>query len=291
MLIDWFTVGAQALNFLILVWLMKRFLYKPILHAIAEREERIAAELADADAHKAEAKKERDEFQHKNQDLDRERAALLGRAKHEAEATGRRLVEEARKTADVVSAKRREMLRNDAKALNQALMRRTQDAVFAIARKALADLATTSLEERIGEVFTRRLREMDGPAKERFGLALTSPAEPAVLRSAFELPAEQRATIQNALNETFSAEVRVRFEIAPDAVSGIELIASGQKVGWSIADYLAALSNGVSDLLEEKETSKEVTDKESTGKGKKNADADAEAEPGAPAAKLAAKGP
>jgi F-type H+-transporting ATPase subunit b len=57
MLIDWFTVGAQALNFLILVWLMKRFLYKPILHAIDEREKRIAAELADADAKKAEAKR------------------------------------------------------------------------------------------------------------------------------------------------------------------------------------------------------------------------------------------
>ena len=55
MLIDWFTVGAQALNFLILVWLLKRFLYKPILHAIDEREKRIAKELADADAKKAEA--------------------------------------------------------------------------------------------------------------------------------------------------------------------------------------------------------------------------------------------
>ena len=43
MLIDWFTVGAQALNFLILVWLMKRFLYKPILHAIDAREKRIAS--------------------------------------------------------------------------------------------------------------------------------------------------------------------------------------------------------------------------------------------------------
>ncbi len=57
MLIDWFTVGAQALNFLILVWLMKRFLYKPILHAIDEREKRIATELANADKKKAEAQK------------------------------------------------------------------------------------------------------------------------------------------------------------------------------------------------------------------------------------------
>jgi F-type H+-transporting ATPase subunit b len=57
MLIDWFTVGAQALNFLILVWLLKRFLYKPILHAIDEREKRIAAELADADAKRPKPKR------------------------------------------------------------------------------------------------------------------------------------------------------------------------------------------------------------------------------------------
>ena len=80
MLIDWFTVGAQVLNFLILVWLMKRFLYKPILNAIDVREKRIAAELADADMKKAEAQKERDEFQHKNEEFDQHRAALLTKA-------------------------------------------------------------------------------------------------------------------------------------------------------------------------------------------------------------------
>ena len=57
MLINWFTVCAQAINFLILVWLLKRFLYKPILHAIDEREKGIATQLADAEAKKAEAQK------------------------------------------------------------------------------------------------------------------------------------------------------------------------------------------------------------------------------------------
>src|SRR3984957_16002698 len=99
MLIDWFTVGAQTLNFLILVWLMKRYLYKPILHTIDEREKRIAAELANADAKKAEAQKEHDEFQHKNADFDQQRAALLSKATDEARAEGQRLLEEARKAA------------------------------------------------------------------------------------------------------------------------------------------------------------------------------------------------
>jgi F-type H+-transporting ATPase subunit b len=256
MLIDWFTVGAQALNFIILVWLLKRFLYKPILNAVDAREKRIAAELADADAKKAEAQKARDEFQHKNQEFDQQRAALLSKATDEANAERQRLLEDARKAADALSAKRQEALRRDADNLNQAIRRRTQQEVFAIARKALMDLATTSLEERIGEVFTRRLRTMDGKAKEGLAEVLKTASEPALVRTAFDLPAAQRAAIQNALNETFSAEVHVRFETAPDLVSGVELTTNGQKIAWSIADYLASLETGVGELLKEKDKPK-----------------------------------
>jgi F-type H+-transporting ATPase subunit b len=253
MLIDWFTVAAQAINFLILVWLMKRFLYKPILHAIDAREERIAKELADADAKKTEAQKERDEFEHKNQEFDQQRAALLSKATDEAQAERQRLLDEARKAAAALSSKRQETLRNEEENLHQAISRRTQQEVFAIARKALTDLATTSLEERLGEVFTRRLREMDGQAKAGFAEALKTASDPAVVRSAFDLPAEQRAAIQNALNETFSAEIHVRFETAPDLISGIEITTNGEKVAWSIADYLASLKKGVDELLKEKD--------------------------------------
>jgi F-type H+-transporting ATPase subunit b len=253
MLIDWFTVGAQALNFIILVWLLKRFLYKPILNAVDAREKRIAAELADADAKRAEAQKERDEFRHKNEEFDQQRATLLSKATDEAKAERQRLLDDARKAADALSAKRQETLRSDALNLNQAIRRRTQQEVFAIARMALTDLATTSLEERMGEVFTRRLHTMDGKAKEGLAEALKTTSEPALMRSAFDLPAEQRTAIQKALNETFSAEVRVRFETAPDLVSGIELTTNGQKVAWSIADYLASLEKGVGALLKEKD--------------------------------------
>jgi F-type H+-transporting ATPase subunit b len=264
MLIDWFTVGAQALNFVILVWLLRRFLYKPILHAIDAREKLVAAELADAAAKKVEAQKDRDEFQHKNEEFDKQRAALLRQATDAAKAERQRLLEDARKAADALSAKRQEALRSDARSLNQAITRRTQQEVFAIARKALMDLTTTSLEERLGEVFTRRLREMGGQAKERLGEALKTAPEPALVRSAFDLPAKQRAAIQNAVNETFSAEIHLRFETAPEVISGIELTANGHKVAWSIADYLVSLEKGVDELLKEKDTRK--------GKAKTSAD-------------------
>jgi F-type H+-transporting ATPase subunit b len=137
--------------------------------------------------------------------------------------------------------------------LNQAISRLTQKEVFAITRKALTDLATTSLEERMGEVFDRRLRELDDKSKSVLGEALKKNSEPALIRSTFDLPEAQRAAVQNALNETFSAEIHIRFETSPDLVSGIELSANGQKVGWSIADYLASLEKGVGELLKEKD--------------------------------------
>jgi F-type H+-transporting ATPase subunit b len=94
---------------------------------------------------------------------------------------------------------------------------------------------------------------MDGQAKASLGEALKGASDPALVRSAFDLPVEQRAAIQNALNETFSAEIHVRFETASDLVSGIELTTNGQKVAWSIADYLASLEKGVGELLKEKD--------------------------------------
>jgi len=249
MLIDWFTVGAQALNFIILVWLLKRFLYRPILDAVDAREQRVAAELADADARKAEAGKERDEFQRKNQQFDRERADLLTKARDEAKAERQRLLGEARQAADALSAKRQQGLRNDARKLSLAIGRRTQQEVFAIARKVLTELATSSLEQGMAELFARRLRGMDAKAKSDFAEALGSAPGAALVRSAFDLPAEPRATIQAALNETFSAKIGLRFEVAPDLISGIELTSNGQKLAWSIADYLASLETGVDDLL------------------------------------------
>ena len=152
MLIDWFTVVAQTLNFLILVWLLKRFLYKPILDAIDAREKRIATELADADAKKAQARQEQDEFKRKNEEFERARAALLNRAIDEATAERQRLIDQARKESDTLRIRWQEALGREHQNLSEELTRRTRDEVFAIARKALADLASINLEEHYGQI-------------------------------------------------------------------------------------------------------------------------------------------
>jgi len=252
MLIDWFTVGAQALNFLVLVWALKHFLYKPILDAIDAREKGIAARLADADAKTKDAQKLRTDFEGKNKAFDDQRTALLSKATDDAKTEHDRLLDEAHKEADGLRTAQAAALKNDQARLGKEITQAAAGEVFAIARRTLADLATASLEERIGAVFTHRLGEMDGRAKETLGAALRNSKDPALVQSAFDLPAAQQATIRNALNETFSADVRVRFEAAPDKICGIELTADGQKIGWSIAEYLTSLDSKVEALLDAK---------------------------------------
>lgn len=253
MLIDWFTVGAQVLNFLVLVWLLKRFLYKPILDAIDAREQRIAAEIADAEATRAEADRERSAFERKNAVFDAQRAGLLAEAKAAARAEFERLLEQAREDSEVQRTRWQQALRNERENLSQALSLRTREEVFAIARKVLTDLAATSLEERLAEVFIRRLREMDGDAKAVLSKALATTSEPARVRSAFELPAAQREAIESALHEGFATEIPIHFETVPDLVSGIELATNGQKLAWSITDYLGSLEKGVDAMLQAKD--------------------------------------
>jgi F-type H+-transporting ATPase subunit b len=101
-------------------------------------------------------------------------------------------------------------------------------------------------------VFVRRLHAMDGQAKEKLAQALKVSPQPTLIRSAFDLPPGQRAAVQNALNEISQADIQVRFETAAELICGIELIANGEKIAWSVADYLTSLENSLGDVFNTK---------------------------------------
>ncbi len=250
MLIDWFTVAAQVLNFAILAWLMRRFLYRPILNAIDAREQRIASELADASRERANAQRERDEFQKKNDDFEQQRVALLQQAKADADVERQTLLDAARRAADALSAQRQESLETEAKSLGRALRQRAQSEVFAIARKALADMADVGLEASVCAVFIARLQGLDGPSRDALASALSGPRDAVRIRSAFPLPTAQRLALHKVIADTFGIELDLRFEAEPSLVAGIELVAQGQKFAWTVSDHLASLERAVNDLLE-----------------------------------------
>jgi F-type H+-transporting ATPase subunit b len=249
MLIDWFTVIAQIANFLILVWLLKRFLYQPILDAIDARENRIAKELLDAASKQTEALQERNIYQLKNEEFDRQRSTLMNQAQEEAKKEKGKLLDAARQEADYLSARRHEALQSEHQSLNASLIRSTRAEVFSIARKTLLDLADASLEARMVDVFLQRLRALNQEEVNALKTAFKATDKTLLIRSVYELPASLVTEISSTIEKVIGCNNPIQFEMAPNIVSGIELICNGHKVTWSIEGYLSSMEKSIGSLL------------------------------------------
>jgi F-type H+-transporting ATPase subunit b len=237
-LIDWFTVCAQALNFLILVWLLKRYLYKPVLAAIEARERKVAARIADAATQEKKVQVANDDLRRRNEAFDHEREDLMNKASSEGAAERQRLIDSARQESQLLRATLKQALGAERAELGRQLSLRTQAEVFALTRKALSELAGTSLEDRLAEVFIERLRALPRPAD----AAAATGSRVVLIRSAHDPSPEARVKLVAAIRERFGVNVAVRFETVPEYVCGLELSVDGTKLTWSVADYLSTLA-------------------------------------------------
>ncbi len=247
MKINWFTLIAQVINFLVLMWLLKRYLYKPILKAIDERENKIVVQLKDADAKKAEAEKERDEFDQKNKTFDKQKAEMMQKVISETNAEEQRLKEKARDEVSSLKTKLEKAVVEEQERRNHEISQKVEREVVAIARKTLTDLSSASLEEQSVNTFLQKISELPADEKKDFISALKPGNEPILVQSAFELSSKQQSDIQAVVSELLGAPCQFKFTIAPELISGIQLTTNGYKLSWNISEYINSLEKNISE--------------------------------------------
>jgi len=259
-LIDWFTVVAQMVNFIILMVLLKHFLYDRIIKAMDEREEKIHSRLLKAEALQQEAARESEVYRLKNQEIDRKRNEVL--AKVEAEAAHRReeLTLNARKEIEILRDRWRESLHKEQESFLQQLRRTVAGQVFAISRRALADLADSKIEKKVIDSFLSRLESMDSSERQEAAISIVKEGGLAVVRSAGKLSSVDRGKITTALHRLLGGEIKVEYETMPEMILGIELVSRGQKIAWNLEEYLGRLEDQVRESLE---AEKEIRGRES----------------------------
>ena len=241
MLIDWVTVVAQIVNFLILVYLLKRFLYGPIVRAMNEREERIREEIESAERARADAEDRAAALDREREELEGRREELLDKAREEV----RRWREEAlQKAKGEVERARRTWMEGFSMEQEQTrakIRKALTDQVLAVSRKVLSDLADGSLERSAVDKFLRGLEESKQVQAENRG-------EEVLVELGFDSP-EQLEEIRTRLAGIFDAKVRVRAEINPDLGFGIMILAGDRKWDWSLARYLEDLERTLFDRM------------------------------------------
>jgi len=239
--IDWLTVAAQIANFLILVLLLQRFLYRPIARVMEEREARVAERLAEARARSEEAARRSATLEEKLAEIAREREAALDRVREEAQVEGRRLHEAARAELAETRRRWREDLDRERRELGAGLRREMAAVVGGAVRRCLADLADEALEERMVTAFLGRIGRVDAADLE----LLCEEGEAVALVTSFPLGEEAQGRISGALRDRLGRPVRLEGAGSDDLVCGLELRGAGRRLGWSVGEYLEALEEGV----------------------------------------------
>lgn len=255
MLIDWFTVVAQIINFAILLLLLRRFLYRPILRAMQEREQTIVARLQEAQRIQAEAERLAEEYRRKHQEIDTARQQLLTAAREEAERTRAEQLRRIRAETDEVRRRWHHAVQNEKADFLGDLKRRAAAQTHAVMRRALADLAGADLEQLIVRRFVDQLRALDddtrrvmaGPTHDASDEADPSPL---TVCSAFELSSELRQAVERGIHEHLAGNRRVIFTVEPELLCGIELRTSDFKIAWSLESYLNALEEHMSAVFD-----------------------------------------
>ena len=251
MLIDWFTIVAQIINFLVLVVLLRRFLYGPIIRAMDQREGRIAAQMEEAEEKAKAAEQEAESYRQRARELEDRRREMLDQIKVEAEDHRRELAERARSEVQESQLRWYGEIQREKDLFLRDLQARTSEQVWATARRALADLAGADLEHRVIEVFVQRLRQLDEDEWQAIAESTQKSRGGIAISSAFEIPQEMRREIVGVVQDRIAGGLNVRFGAAPDLVLGIELKAPGRKVSWSVKEYLETLEESLSQALAE----------------------------------------
>lgn len=261
MLIDWFTVIAQIINFLVLVYLLKRFLYGPIIRAMDEREKKIAFSLEGARKKKDEADLEAKDYRRKNREFDEHREEMFSQIREEAEVRRKDLINEARNQVDADRTKWYEAIQREREAFLQDLRRRAGRRTCAISRQVLKEMADVDLEDHVIHVFIKRLLSLNKDEIESFRESIHRLPQKISVRSAFKIPGKLAGEIKEALRNQADGHVDVQFEVSPDLICGIELKFQGSRISWNVDDYLETLEESLLAALEikgsEKNTEKE----------------------------------
>ena len=253
MQIDWFTFFAQIVNFLILLFVLKRILYGPLVHMIDEREASIKARFEEAQQSLRQAQAEGDMFSHQRHELQKQRDALLAEAASEADEYRNALMLKARHETETIQNQWYAAIEHEKQVFLQELRTRMGKQLVAMVQRSLADLADVGLETVIIDGFIRQIERLDLPAPAH-PLSDESEVETIMVRTTFPCTETIQERIACALQDCFSAQntaaaVDIRFEQSANLICGIEAQVRSRHIGWNVRDYLQMFEDELNQAL------------------------------------------
>lgn len=221
--LNWSTFLLEIVNFLVLLWILKHFLYKPVLEVIARRRAGIAAQLTEAHDLRTQAEDLKAEYENRLSDWERERQqARTALAQELDEERGRRLstlretLQREREKIQVTESRQRadEMRKVEQRAMEQAAQ---------FATRLLAQATGAGLEARLVDIAIEDLGRMSGDQIETLRTQWGEPPKRILVSSAFSLDTEHRRQLDAALHRVCGIDAPVEYGEDPTLLAGLRV--------------------------------------------------------------------
>jgi len=237
--IDWFTIAAQIINFFILIFLLKKFLYRPVIRAMEEREKRIANALEQAKNAEKEARAHAESLAARQQDFLENKEKMLADAKAEIEKWHEIKIAELRMEIDDMRQSWTDNLDRERRKFLTNLKKDTIRHIMNIGNKVIRDLADQQLEARIIAVFMEKIEN------EKKYFQSEKYAGTVQVISGFGLSEKVADDIRKKFSQWLPSSEPVRFETSRDLGMGIEVFAGDKKIAWNLDKYLIDLEKEI----------------------------------------------
>jgi F-type H+-transporting ATPase subunit b len=248
--LDWSTIALEIVNFLVLVWILKRFLYQPVLDVIARRKAAIQESLTGAEAKRADAESLKAQYENRLADWERERATTREALAHELDAERQRRIAE---IEQAVAAERDKARVADERRLAEFRRHAEAQAVAQAARFAGRLLERLSGPELDARLVALALEGLSGLAAQRRAELRAGAADAGnaiEVQSARTLDADTREVIEAGVRDLLGASATLAYREDPALVAGIRIVMGPWVLRASVQDELqglAELAHGPSD--------------------------------------------
>jgi F-type H+-transporting ATPase subunit b len=243
--LDWTTFVLELINFVVLIWILNRFLYRPVMNVIAQRKAAIQKTLSDAEVTRSDAQALQIQYENRLTEWEQEREKARAQLREEVNAERTRLLEDLR--AEL------EREREKAAAVEQRRMKDFMQQAEAtaivqggtFASRLLSRLAGPELERRIIDMVMQDLPHLPDNQMQVIRSAPPTAGLSMKITSAYPLGQAQRDVLGKACRTLAGREVTCEFLEDRNLIAGLRISFGSWVLRANVQDELSFFSESL----------------------------------------------
>jgi F-type H+-transporting ATPase subunit b len=238
---DWTSFALEGLNFLVLMWILTRFLYRPVLNVLDARRKAVADGVEAAQKMREDAEALRTQYESRLSDWQTEREAARQALERELSTERAARLEAMKAELDAEREKARQRDAATAATRDRELARRAAENAYRQVSSMLERLASKQLTDRIAALFADDLDAWDTDQRETLSNAAAAmrPDEAASVASAHALDDACRQLVAQGLQRSLARPVPLAFTVRPELIAGLRVAVGSCLLQANLADELA----------------------------------------------------